>query len=575
MIVRVWAPDAGSVELVRGEQRTAMERRDEGWWSASESLPPGTDYAISIDGGPPRPDPRGQQLPHGVHGPSRVFDQAAFEWHDAGFRPTPLAAAVIYEMHVGTFSPEGTFDGAIAHLDQLADLGVSHVEIMPVHAFPGRFGWGYDVAAFYAAHAPYGGPDGLKRFVDACHARGLAVLLDVVYNHLGPEGCYLSEFGPYLTERFQTPWGGAVNLGDAGADEVRRFIIDNALMWLRDYHLDGLRIDAVHAFIDLTAVHILEELAVAVDDLARVQERDLVLIAESDLNDPRIVRGRDLGGYGIDAQWSDDFHHALHTLLTGEQDGYYEDFAGLTDLVRALERGWVYEGRHSRHRGRRHGRSTDGLALERFLGYAQNHDQVGNRARGERLSQLVGDDALKVAAALVLCGPFVPQLFQGEEWAASTPFLFFADFGEGPLGEAVRTGRRREFAAFGWSPQDVPDPIEQATFEASRLRWDEREHEPHAAVLSWYRRLIALRASTRGLAPGSRPDVRADIEQGWLVAHIGERTVAVDVSPEPRSISLSGEHELRAASRPEVRLVDGELQLAPMSAAVLVERTES
>jgi maltooligosyltrehalose trehalohydrolase len=573
MIVRIWAPAAASAELVLGEQRRAMGRRERGWWVASEPLSAGTDYLISIDGGPPRPDPRGQYLPEGVHGPSRVVDHAAYEWHDAGFRPLPLAAAVIYEMHVGTFSSEGTFDSAVDHLDHLRELGVTHVELMPVQAFPGRFGWGYDVAGFYAVHDPYGGPDGLKRFVDACHERGLAVLLDVVYNHLGPEGCYLPSFGPYLTDRFRTPWGGAVNLGDAGADEVRRFIVDNALMWLRDYHLDGLRIDAVHAFIDLTATHILEELAMAVEDLSSGLARDLVLIAESDLNDPRVIRARELGGYGIDAQWSDDFHHALHSALTGEQDGYYEDFAGLPDVQRALERGWVYEGRHSRHRGRRHGRSTDGLDLARFLAYAQNHDQVGNRARGERLAHLVGDEALKVAAALVLCGPFVPLIFQGEEWAASTPFRFFADFGDGPLGEAVRTGRRREFAHFGWSREDVPDPIDPATFEASRLRWDELDRQPHAALIAWHRELIAIRASTRGLAAGARPQVQADAGLGWLVAHMGDRTVALNVAPEPRSIELSAGPQLAAASHPDIRLDAGRLQLAAMSAAVLVRRT--
>ncbi len=568
MTTRVWAPEATSVELVLGEERRAMVAEDGGWWS-SESVPFGVDYGFAIDGGPARPDPRGEWLPRGVHGPSRRVDHGRFRWHDAGFRPAAPGSAVVYELHIGTFSAEGTFDGAIEHLDQLVELGVTHVEIMPVHAFPGRWGWGYDVAGFFAVHEPYGGADGLKRFVDACHGRGLAVVLDVVYNHLGPEGCYLSTFGPYVTERFRTPWGGAVNLGDAGADEVRRFIIDNALLWLRDYHVDGLRLDAVHAFVDLTAIHLLEELGLAVEELAADLGRDLALIAESDLNDPRILHPRELGGYGLDAQWSDDFHHALHTTLTGERDGYYEDFVGFADLARALERGWVYEGRYSRHRGRRHGRRSDGLSLERFLGYAQNHDQVGNRARGERLSQLVDARALRVAAALVLCGPFVPLLFQGEEWGASTPFRFFADFDDEALGEAVRTGRRREFAAFGWRPEDVPDPLDAETFEASHLDRDEIAREPHASLLEWHRQLIRVRTATTRPAGDSRPRLRADIEQGWLIADMEGRTLAINVSGSARRITLDEAWVVAAASDPQIRLDRAGLHLPPMSAAVL------
>lgn len=574
MNTRVWAPTATRVELVVGDERGAMEPEAGGWWSG-EPVPFDVDYAFALDGGPARPDPRAEWLPHGVHGPSRRVDHARFEWHDAGFRPPPLPTGVVYELHLGTFSPAGTFDGAIEHLDELVELGITHVEVMPVHAFPGRWGWGYDVAGFFAVHDPYGGPDGLKRFVDACHGRGLAVVLDVVYNHLGPEGCYLPAFGPYLTDRFRTPWGGAVNLGDAGADEVRRFTIDNALLWLRDYHIDGLRLDAVHAFVDLTATHLLEELAGEVEALAAELGRELVLIAESDLNDPRVLRSSELGGYGIDAQWSDDFHHALHSMLSGERDGYYEDFTGLADVARALERGWVYEGRYSPHRGRRHGRRNDGLALDRFLGYAQNHDQVGNRARGERLSQLVDTRALHVAAVLVLCGPFVPMLFQGEEWGASTPFCFFADFEDEALAEAVRTGRRQEFAAFGWQPEDVPDPIDPATFEASRLDREEVDREPHASLLDWHRRLIRLRASTRSAAPGARPRVRVDLEQGWLVAEIEGRLLAVNVSRSDRAVTVGGEHRLAAASDPRIGLDAGRLRLTPMSAAVLTTAIEA
>jgi maltooligosyltrehalose trehalohydrolase len=571
MSLRVWAPDAGRVDVLTGEQRHRMASVERGWWEAAGPTPdPDTDYAISLDGGPPLPDPRSQHLPSGVHGPSRRVDHDAFEWSDAGFAATPLASAVIYELHIGTFSPAGTFDGAADHLEHLVDLGVTHVEIMPVHAFAGVHGWGYDVAGFFAPHEPYGGPDGLKRLVDACHAHGLAVLLDVVYNHMGPEGCYLGQFGPYMTDRFQTPWGSAVNLGDAGADEVRQFIIDNALMWLRDYHVDGLRIDAVHAFIDLTASHLLEDMADAVAALADELGRELVLVAESDLNDPRIVRSREFGGYGLDAQWSDDFHHALHTTLTGESDGYYQDFVGVADLMRALEHGWVYEGQYSPHRGRRHGRSTAGLPFRRFVGFAQNHDQVGNRARGERLSQLVGDDELRIAAALLICGPFVPLLFQGEEWGARTPFCYFADFDDEALRSAVREGRRREFAAFGWRAEDIPDPMDRATFEASRLDWEELAQESHAALLEWYRTLIAIRAATRGLQGVERPELRAGGDGAWLDVTCGDRRVVVNLAAEQHSIEIGSDMAIAAASRAAgVSLEEGRLTLAGTTAVVL------
>ena len=582
MSLRIWAPKAQRVELVVDEHRRPMQASDRGWWVSEDPAPVADmDYAVSLDGAAPVPDPRSEQLPHGVHGTGRRVDHAAFEWHDAGFRPPPWPTAVVYELHVGTFSAQGTFDGAIAHLGHLVDLGVTHVELMPVHAFPGHHGWGYDVAGFFAVHEPYGGPDGLKRLVDACHARGLAVLLDVVYNHLGPEGCYLSHFGPYVTERFHTPWGSAVNLGDPGADEVRRFILDNALMWLRDYHLDGLRIDAVHAFVDLTATHLLEELAVAVADLGEELGRDLVLVAESDLNDPRIVRSRDLGGYGIDAQWSDDLHHAVHTALTGERDGYYADFDGLRDLVTALRQVWVYDGRYSASRGRRHGRSADGLPLERFVGFAQNHDQVGNRARGERLSQLVDERALRVAAALIICGPSVPLLFQGEEWAARTPFMFFADFSDEALASAVRRGRREEFAAFGWRPDDVPDPTAIETFEASRLDWSEVRRPPHADVLAWYRRLIALRRSSRGLPGSERPDVWAGVDEGWLVVTVGELRVAANLSSQAAvALDLAvmpqawPPQEPAAVSDPAVRMSGDRLLLPAMTVAVFRRNEE-
>ncbi|MGZ3678250.1 MAG: malto-oligosyltrehalose trehalohydrolase, partial [Ktedonobacterales bacterium] len=455
----VWAPNAHRVAVQTLGERVPMNAGERGWWRVEvATATPGTDYQFVLDGGEALPDPRSQWQPHGVFGPSRVVDHSLFHWNDAGWQAPPLESALIYELHVGTFTPAGTFDAAIARLDHLKDLGVTHVELMPVNEFPGMRGWGYDGVDLSAPHSAYGGPDGLKRLVDACHARGLAVLLDVVYNHLGPSGNYLSRFGPYFTDRYHTPWGPAMNLDGAQSDEVRRFLCDNALIWLRDYHLDGLRLDAVHAFYDTSAIHLLEQLAEEVAELQSHLGRHLVLIAESDLNDPRVVRSREVGGYGLDAQWSDDFHHALHAVLTGEQSGYYADYGTLADLAHALEHAYVYDGRYSASRKRHHGRPTTSLPGHRFLGYMQTHDQVGNRARGERSSALLSPRRLKVAAALVLTAPFVPMLFQGEEWGATTPFQYFTDHQDANLARAVSEGRRNEFAAFGWNPDDVPDP---------------------------------------------------------------------------------------------------------------------
>ncbi len=481
---------------------------------------------------------------------------------------------MIYELHVGTFSPAGTFDGVIDRLDHLADLGVTHVELMPVNAFPGRHGWGYDGVALFAPHEPYGGPRGLRRLVDACHARGLAVLLDVVYNHFGPDGNVTGAFGPYQTDRYRTPWGAAVNLDGPGSDEVRRFFVDNALMWLRDYHVDGLRIDAVHALVDTSATHLLEQMADEVRRLAAETGRDLVLIAESDLNDPRLVRPVEAGGYGLDATWSDDLHHAIHVALTGERAGYYEDFVGLPDIARAMSEVYVYGGRHSPHRDRVHGRAAVGLQPGQFVGFSQNHDQVGNRAVGERLEHLAGTDAAMVAAALVLAGPFVPLLFQGEEWAASTPFQYFTDHEDPELGRAVSEGRRREFASFGWAPEDVPDPQDPATRDRSRLDWAEIAAPAHAGMLDWYRRLIALRHELPGLRDGRRPAVRADAGGGWIaldrdgvsvVANLGQDVVVVPWAGGGRG---SGSRIAAQSAGQVVASADG-ITLPPLSAAIV------
>ena len=407
------------------------------------------------------PDPRSLWQPNGVHGLSRVYDNAAFPWKHSPFQPPPLPSAILYELHVGTFTPKGTLDAAIARLEYLRDLGVTHVELMPVAAFAGSHGWGYDGVALYAVHQPYGGPDALKRFVDAAHGLGLAVLLDVVYNHFGPVGNYTGIFAPYLDDAHKTPWGGAVNLESAWSHQVRRFFCDNALMWMRDFHIDGLRLDAVHAFVDRSAIHFLEQLATETRALEAVLGRRLVLIAESDLNDPRLVTAQDAGGFGLDAQWSDDFHHALFTLLARQpQTGYYADFGGMDQLKKSLETTYVYDGIYSRYRQRVHGRPASHLPQDRFLGYIQNHDQVGNRALGDRLQVSSGIDRAKIAAALVITSPFIPMIFQGEEWAASTPFLYFADPEDPEIAKLISQGRKNEFAAFGWDPDSIPDPRE-------------------------------------------------------------------------------------------------------------------
>ncbi len=575
MIFRVWAPRASRVELVIGEGRIEMKQVGErGWVAASVAADAGLDYAFALDGGEPLPDPRSAWQPRGVDGRSRLVDHAAFPWTDSGWRGFHLPSEVIYELHVGTFSPEGSFDGVIERLDALVELGVGVIELMPVNQFSGRRGWGYDGVDLYAVHDAYGGPEGLKRLVDACHGRGLGVILDVVYNHLGPAGNHLDRFGPYFTDRYETPWGEAVNLDGPGSDEVRAFFVDNALMWLRDYHVDGLRLDAVHAFLDGSARHFLEELSDRVEGLEAALGRSLWLIAESDLNDPRVVRRREVGGYGIDAQWSDDLHHALHSVLTGERDGYYVDFRGLEDVASALRRVFVNDGRWSTHRQRRHGRPVTDLSAHRFIGYLQSHDQVGNRARGERIGQLVSRGLLEIGAALVLTAPTVPMLFAGEEWAASTPFLYFTDHEDPELAAAVREGRRREFAAFGWDPESVPDPQDPETFARSRLRWSERSESPHREMLDWIRALIALRRSTPELLDGRLEQVAVQVDEAarTIVVRRAGIVVAANLDGRSRRVGLPegvAAEELLLRSKAEARLSGAEVALPPESCAVI------
>ncbi len=510
----IWAPSARTMALRIEDSIVPMRGPDDrGWWRAEAEAAPGANYGFLIDDDPRAyPDPRSRWQPEGVHGLSRIYDQIVFRWSDTGFKAPPLASAIVYELHIGTFTPQGTLDAAIEKLDYLRDLGVTHVELMPVAAFAGQHGWGYDGVALYAVHQPYGGPDALKRFVNAAHQRGLAVVLDVVYNHFGPVGNYTGKFGPYLTDSHHTPWGGAVNLEDSGAYEVRRFFCDNALMWLRDFRIDGLRIDAVHAFVDRSAIHFLEQLAAKVETLQAELARPLVLIAESDLNDPRFVTPRECGGLGMDAQWSDDFHHALFVALTGEKQGYYADFGSLSQLAKALEKTFVYDGVYSRYRRRIHGRPAGNLSQHRFLGYIQDHDQVGNRALGDRISHIAGMQRARIAAALVLLSPFVPMLFQGEEWAATAPFQYFADH-EPEMARLVSEGRKKEFAAFGWRPESIPDPEDRATFLRSKLDWNERGQGPHAEMLEWYRSLIQLRRSTPALNNGEQGNIRVTCDE--------------------------------------------------------------
>jgi maltooligosyltrehalose trehalohydrolase len=575
---RVWAPKAEVVSVVLGAhgRRVPMDGPDDrGWFQTDvEGVGHGDAYAFSLDGGDARPDPRSPWQPGGVHGASAVVDHAAFPWTDGGWRGgVPLADSVIYELHVGTFSPEGTFDGVIPRLRHLVDLGVTAVELLPVNEFPGRRGWGYDGVDLYAPHHAYGGPEGLKRLVDAAHDHGLSVVLDVVYNHLGPAGNHLPQFGPYFTDRYATPWGEAVNFDGADSDPVRELVIENVLMWLRDYHVDGLRLDAVHAILDTSATHILEEIAIRVDGLEAETGVPRFVVAESDLNDPRIVRDRDAGGYGMDAQWSDDFHHALHAVLTGERAGYYADFGSLAQLAKALGNAFVHDGTYSPFRRRRHGRPPTGLPATRFLGYLQNHDQVGNRATGERSSMLVGPELLKVAAAVMICSPFVPMLFQGEEWGASTPFQYFTDHDDPELGRAVTEGRRREFAAFGWEPEDVPDPQDPETFRRSKLDWGELATPPHAGLLDWHRRLLAFRRATPALRDGRFDDVRVSFDEGgrWLLLGHGPVTVAANFGPEEIVVDAPGT-EIALASRPGAVLAGGALTVPGESAVVLVRR---
>jgi len=588
-VTRVWAPAAHQVDVVlpgTGERRP-LARVGGGWWDGA-TLEPGTDYAFSLDGGPLRPDPRTRWQPDGVHGASRVLDPSSWTWTDDGWSGVDVRGRVLYELHVGTFTPGGTLDSAVEHLDDLVALGVDVVELMPLAAFDGPRGWGYDGVAISAVHEPYGGPEALHRFVDAAHARGLGVCLDVVHNHLGPSGNYLAEFGPYFTDAHHTPWGAAVNLDQDGADEVRRWICDSALGWLRDFHLDALRLDAVHALVDGSDRHLLAQLSDEVAALSAELGRPLSLVAESDLNDPATIAPTP-DGLGMTAQWADDVHHAIHTLVTGERHGYYVDFGSPEVLRTALTGAFVHAGTWSTFRGRTWGRpvppGTDG---HRFVVAASNHDQVGNRALGDRPSARLAPGQLAVEAALVLLSPFTPMVFMGEEWGASTPWQYFTSYPDAELGAAVSRGRRAEFGGHGWrdlygEDVEVPDPQAPDTFRRSVLDRSETTSEPHAGVLDWYRRLVALRRSVPDLASGDLAATDLDWGDGtddgpfdgWLVVHRGAARVVANLSDAPRDVrvDVDGPLDLAEAWEPVTLTVDDDgvlVSLGPRSVAVLV-----
>ncbi len=564
---RLWAPLPARVDLVlpADGSRTPLRATGDGWWTADVALPHGTDYAFALDGGPPRPDPRAAWLPHGVHGPARVFDTGRFAWTDDGWSGLDVRGAVTYELHVGTFTPQGTLDAAAQHLEHLVHLGVDVVELMPVAAFNGRRGWGYDGVALYAVHEPYGGPAALQAFVDAAHGLGLAVCLDVVHNHLGPSGNYLHELGPYFTSAHSTPWGDAVNLDGEGATHVRRWICDSVLRWARDFHVDAFRLDAVHALRDDSGRHLLAQLSDEIDELAGALGRPVGLVAESDLNDVVTLGGTHDGGWGMTAQWADDVHHAVHALLTGERHGYYVDFGSPQVLRTALTRVFVHDGSPSTFRGVPWGAPVpDDVDGHRFVVFSSNHDQVGNRALGDRPSSRLDAGAQAVQAALVLLSPFSPLLFMGEEWGASTPWQFFTDHPEPDLAAAVRAGRRREFGGHGWAdlyggPVDVPDPQDPATFAASVLDWDEPAHPAHARLLEWYRVLVALRRSVPDLASGDRHRTSLDVHptdaptdapgwQGALVLHRGEARVVLNLAHRPVAVPVPASVPLRVVA---------------------------
>lgn len=553
----VWAPSVENVvvEVLEDTERSqparqlTMQKGETGYWhAAAPELPAGTRYKYRLNGDQAYPDPASRYQPEGVHGPSEVVDHARFEWTDDDWRGVELRDYIIYELHVGTFTPEGTFEAVIARLPDLVELGITAVEIMPVSQFPGERNWGYDLAFPFAVQNSYGGPEGLKKLVNACHQQGLAVVLDVVYNHLGPEGNYANNFGPYNTSKYQTPWGTAINFDDAHCDGVRNYYTENAISWLRDYHIDSLRLDAVHAIYDFSAKHFLRHLSESVEAIAHQRQWPAHLIAESDLNDARLIRPAQKGGYQLCAQWSDDFHHALHARLTGETSGYYSDYGSLESLSVALKNRFVYAGQYSAFRQRAHGGPAGDLPSHQFVVCSQNHDQVGNRIMGDRLSTLVSFSALKLAAGITLLSPYIPLLFMGEEYAETSPFLYFVDHSDPDLIKAVREGRKKEFAAFHKEGK-LPDPVSQETRDKSVLNWLSSKDHPsesrkrQAIMRRFYRRLIEVRKQCRVMTPTIPPDItiahNADTLQYRQSLASGDLLCMMNFSDEPAKIGLN------------------------------------
>jgi maltooligosyltrehalose trehalohydrolase len=579
--ITVWAPIPDQVTLAVQQpgdpspRHVPMRRDDDGWWHCDEPLPADgdLDYGFLLgDDETVRPDPRSRRQPDGVHGLSRTYDPGQHTWADHAWTGRQLPGAVLYEMHVGTFTPEGTLLSAIDRLDHLVALGIDFVEVMPVNDFNGPHNWGYDGVLWYSVHEEYGGPAAYQQFVDACHQRGLGVIQDVVYNHLGPSGNYLPLYGPYLQEGSSNTWGSSVNLDGEDADEVRRYLIDNVLMWLRDYHVDGLRLDAVHALADHTAVHILEEFAIEVDALSAFVGRPLTLIAESDLNDPRLITPREAGGYGLTGQWSDDFHHALNANLTGETTGYYADFESLSALGKVFEQGFFHDGTLSTFRGRRHGRpiDTERTPTWRLVVFADNHDQIGNRAAGDRLFLRANESQLKLAALLTLLSQFTPMIFMGEEWGASTPWQFFTSHPEAELGEIVAKGRLEEFAQMDWDTSEVPNPQDPATFQRSKLDWSEVDAQPHADILALNRQLIELRRTYPDLTDPrfSSVSARYDEDQQWFAVDRGAITFVVNFGGHPVDVDLRRAVDV-LLSVGEGKESDGTVHLEAYSAVVV------
>lgn len=583
--IQVWAPFADRVEVVADGSKYSLARDPENpaWLAGDVRLAHGTDYQLCVDG-ELLPDPLARWLPDGVNGVSRYWDPATVQWTDNSWQGRSIRdAGCIYELHIGTFTPDGTLDSAIERLGWLSDLGVTHVELMPVAAFDGDRGWGYDGVALNAVHEAYGGPDALARFVDACHARGLAVILDVVHNHLGPSGNHWEKFGPLTTDRYRTPWGGAINLDDEHSDDVRHILMDSALGWLRDFHIDGLRLDAIHELIDNRAVTYLEELAAAVRQESVELGRILETIGETDRNNSLTITPTDRGGLGLTAQWDDDVHHALHWLVTGETAGYYQDFGSAEAVEHAFERGFLHDGRYSSFRGRTHGRPIDFSSTDpwRLVVALQTHDQIGNRAQGDRLAQQVGVDAMAGAAALLLSLPYTPMLFMGQEWGASTPWQFFTSFPDPELGRAVTEGRAAEFKTHGWKGAEVPDPQDVATFMRSKLNWDEADEGDHRRLVDWYRGLLRLRRENPDLASASASPNSSTA--GGLLASIsnvavvsrGAWATCVNLSGSVQTTELVGSgwsSKLAWPSTSAVAVVPGEmsvLTLQPNTSVVL------